>query len=133
MSVNSQRGGGEESALGAMRQSVPQHTTRRTACLALYFLVIPDVVIEKALNLFGAGQPPDNREFPPLQSEIRIHILIVTAVRRRRQKCIFQNVVALKIRHNDCGRSSQLWRFANACTVQQALRYGERQRPERKS
>src|SRR5215468_8432818 len=88
--MNSQRGGGEEGALGAMRQSVTQHTTRRTTGLAAYFFVIPDVVIEKVLNLLGAGQPLDNREFPPLQSKVHIHTLIVPAPSARRQNVIFK-------------------------------------------
>src|SRR6185436_4862356 len=51
VAVNAQRRGGEEGALGAMRQSIPQHTARRTAGLAVYFFVIPDVVIKEILYL----------------------------------------------------------------------------------
>jgi hypothetical protein len=36
MAVNAQRYGGEESALGAMRQSIRRHAARRTASLAIY-------------------------------------------------------------------------------------------------
>src|SRR6266540_3641027 len=39
VAMNAQRGGGEEGALGAMRQSVTQHTARRTTGLAAYFFV----------------------------------------------------------------------------------------------
>src|SRR5215475_5449590 len=90
MSVDAQRRGGEKSPLGAMRQSVPQHASRRTAGLAAYFFVVPDVVIEKVLNLLRAGQPLDYGEFPPLKFKVRIHIFIVTAAPSRRQNVIFK-------------------------------------------
>src|SRR5215813_2090018 len=75
--VNAQRRGGEEGPFGAMRNPIAQHATRRTAGLAIHFFVVSNFVIEKALNLFGAGQPPDDREFLTRQSEVYPHTLII--------------------------------------------------------
>jgi hypothetical protein len=36
MAANAQRRGGEEGALGAMRQSIPRHAPRRTAVFAVH-------------------------------------------------------------------------------------------------